>query len=288
MAQKIGIATDSTADFPEGLPERLGLHVMPVHVIVDGISYLDGQTIARDELKNYLTEGRDVVTSPPTPAEYADCYEKLLKKFDIVLSFHISDLLSGCFKSAKSALNLMDPKDAERIHLVDTGSVSFGQGQYVCRAIDLIREYKSINGIEKRMQSFSDRSVVNYTVENLAWLKKSGRVSAIGAFVGDMFDIKPIIAMKNSKLVPVDRKRGKKNIFKAMAAFAVKTREGETGDFDLWVGHCNALDDAAYLAGKLAGYLNYPINNIVILEIGPTVTAHTGPGSVGWAMMPKI
>ncbi|WP_027359586.1 DegV family protein [Desulforegula conservatrix] len=288
MAQKIGIVTDSTADFPDGVIGRLGLNVIPVHVIVDGISYLDGHTISNDEVKSYLLENRDVSTSPPTPAEYADHFERLLGKFDILLSFHISDALSGCYKSARSALNLMDSKDADKIKLFDTGTVSFGQGQYICRAIDLIREYKSINGLDKRMSGFLEKSVVNFTVDNLAWLRKGGRVSAMSAIVGDMFDIKPIIAMKNGRLVPVDRKRGKKNTFKAMAEYASKTREGEAGGFDLWVGHCNALDDAAYLAGKLAGALNYPINDIIILEIGPTITAHTGPGSVGWSMMPRL
>lgn len=288
MAQKIGISTDSTADFPDGMIARLGLNIMPVHVIVDGISYLDGQTISKDEIKTYLSEGRDVATKPPTPAEYADYFDGLLKQYDVVLSFHISDILSGCLKSAQSSLKLMDEKDAERIKLIDTCTVSFGQGQYICRAIDLIREYKSINGLEKRMSGFLEKSVVNFTVENLTWLKKGGRMNAMSAFVGDMFDIKPIIAVKDGKMVPVDRKRGKKNVFKAMAEYASKTREGEQGDYDLWVGHCNALDDAAYLAGKLAGSLDYQINNIVIMEIGPTITAHTGPGSVGWAMMPKI
>lgn len=288
MAQKIGIAADSTADFPDGVIGRLALNIMPVHVIVDGVSYLDGQSITREEVKHYLEEGRDVATSPPTPAEYADFFDNLLQKFDVVLSFHISDRLSGCYKSAQSALNLMDEKDAERIRLIDTGSVSFGQGQYICRAIDLIREYKSINGLEKRMASFLEKSVVNFTVDNLTWLRKGGRVSALSAFVGDMFDIKPIIAVKEAKLVPVDRKRGKKNVFKAMAEYASKIKEGIEGDYDLWVGHCNALDDAAYLAGKLSGALNYPINNLIIIEIGPTITAHTGPGSVGWGMMPRI
>lgn len=288
MAQKIGIATDSTADFPDGMIEKLGLYVIPVHVLVDGASYLDGLTISRDDVKRYLLENKDVATSPPTPAEYAEHFENLLKKYDIVLSFHISDALSGCYKSACSALQLMDPKDSGKIKVINTGTVSCNQGQYILRAIELIKEYKSINGIEKKLSGFLERSISNFTVDNLAWLRKSGRISAWGAFVGDMLDIKPIIAMKDSKLVAVDRRRGKKNTYKAMAEYAAKFRGGDESPCDIWIGHCGALEDAVHLSGKLASQLNHPINEIVIIEIGPTLTVHSGPGSIGWSLMPRL
>ena len=112
MPQRIGLICDSTADFPKGLEKELGLHILPVHIMVDGQDHLHGQTISNRQVVEALRQKRDVFTKPFFPHECADYFEDLLGKYDRVVSFHLSTALSGNYNSAIAALNRVLSYDA--------------------------------------------------------------------------------------------------------------------------------------------------------------------------------
>ena len=78
MKERIGIVVDSTADFPVGMVEEMDVHIVPIHIVVDGEDYLHGVTIQNEDVIAALQAGRDVHTSPPLPTEYADLLERRL------------------------------------------------------------------------------------------------------------------------------------------------------------------------------------------------------------------
>ncbi len=128
MNDRIGLVCDSTADFPDGLAESLGLHILPVHIMVDSEDHLQGQSIDNRDVLAALKRRSDVHTKPFYPHECADFFEKLLDYYDRGVSFHRSTELSGNDNSAIAALNLMFEEDARRVKFMDLQGVSVSLG----------------------------------------------------------------------------------------------------------------------------------------------------------------
>ncbi len=285
MAKKIGIVVDSTADFPPGFIKRFDLNVIPVHVVVDGVDYLDGVTITNKEILDFMKKDCDISTRAPAPAEYADFFEKCFEKYDFIISFHVSSELSDCFTSAKSALRLLNDEDHLKIKIIDTKHISIGQALYAIKTINIMKETRSLANIEDKLDEAMVSSLNSFTVDSLKWLKKSGKIGSAGAMVGNLLNIKPIMSVKNAKLSLVATVRGKKAALDQMATTAKGVRAKYGGEYDVWVGHCDAIDDAGYLKDKLASALEMDEQAISIVETGASVAIKVGPGCCNWGMI---
>jgi len=288
MPQRIGFICDSTADFPKGLEKELGLHILPVHIMVDGQDHLHGKSISNREVVEALRKKRDVFTKPFYPYECADVFEKLLEKYDRVVSFHLSTELSGNYNSAVAALNLMFEDEAQRIKVMDLRGVSVSLGLVVKKAVELLREDDNVETLDARLQPYLRDLFMGFTVQDLDWLKKGGRVSAFAAFVGGMLDIKPIIRLENAKLIPKDRMRGKKPALKRLVDMAASQYRKLDGNCDIWVAYNDNLDEAMVTRERLADRLARRPDDIYLAEVGATISVHTGPGAVCIAMSPRV
>lgn len=288
MTQRIGFICDSTADFPAGLEKELGLHILPVHIVVDGRDFLHGRTISNRDVVEALRQKRDVFTKPFYPHECADVFEELLEKYDQVVSFHLSTELSGNYNSAVAALNLMFEDEARRIKVMDLRGVSVSLGLVVKKAVELLTEDDNLDTLDARLQPYLRELFMGFTVEDLDWLKKGGRVSALAAFVGGMLDIKPIIRLENAKLIPKDRMRGKKPALKRLVDMAENQYRRLDGNCDIWVAYNDNLDEAMATRDHLAARLAKQAKDIYLAEVGATISVHTGPGAVCIAMTPRV
>ena len=286
--QRIGFICDSTADFPAGLEKELGLHFLPVHILVEGREYLHGQNITNQEVVEALKERREVYTKPFYPHECADFFEKLLERYDRVVSFHLSTELSGNYNSAIAALNLMFEDEARRIKVMDLRGVSISLGLVVKKAVELLREDDNLDTLDVRLQPYLREIFMGFTVENLEWLKRGGRVSAFAAFVGGMLDIKPIIRLENARLIPKDRMRGKKPALKRLVDMAETQYRRLDGNCDIWMAYNDNLEEAMVTRDRLAERLAQQAKDIYMAQVGATISVHTGPGSVCIAMTPKV
>ena len=286
--QRIGFICDSTADFPAGLERDLELHILPVHIMVDGEDHLHGRTISNREVVEALKQRRDVYTKPFYPHECADVFEDLLERYDRVVSFHLSTELSGNYNSAIAALNLMFEDEARRIKVMDLHGVSISMGLVVKKAVELLRRDDNLNTLDARLQPYLQELFMGFTVEDLDWLKKGGRVSAFAAFVGSMLDIKPIIRLENARLIPKDRMRGKKPALKRLVDMAESQYRHLDGNCDIWVAYNDNLEEAMVTREHLAERVAQQAKDIYLAEVGATISVHTGPGSVCIAMTPKV
>ena len=124
MAQRIGIVVDSTADFPIEVAEDLQIHIVPVHIFIDGKDYLHGDTISNQQVIDSLHQHKEVKTAPPFPAEYSDLYTRIGHRYDTILSFHVSSELSDCYSSAKNSVRILYDDIAQKIEMVDTQNVT--------------------------------------------------------------------------------------------------------------------------------------------------------------------
>jgi len=209
MIEKIGIITDSTADFPEGMAKELEINIIPIHIFVDGNDYLHGVTISNQDVVECLNEDRDVKTAPPFPSEYSDFYEKMAGKYDRILSFHVSSDLSDCFKSANNSMRILSDKAEDKITLIDTRNVSVGQALIIRKAVELKKKYNSPDSMKKYLEPFIKNSMLLFTVENLYWLKRAGKLNIFSSLIGNFLNVKPVIVLKSGKLVSIGKHKGR-------------------------------------------------------------------------------
>ncbi|MFW6082154.1 MAG: DegV family protein [Desulfosalsimonas sp.] len=287
MNRKIALVCDSAADFPPGVTEKLGLRILPVHIFVNGKDHLHGKTISNKEVISNLRGKKNVYTSPFYPYECTKMFDKLLEDHDEVVSFHLSSQLSGNYKSACSARNFMGKDDSGRVHIIDLGAVSISQGLLVRKAAGLLEEGVPAALLEKHLEQHKKDTFMAFTVDNLVWLKKGGRISAFNAFVGNMLNVKPIINLQDSRLMPVERHRGKKSSTEHLLSMAEKNYENLDGNCEVWMAYADNPEEVVAAREKLASAIDLPAENIPMAELGATISVHTGPGSIFIAMAPK-
>lgn len=287
MTEKTCVVVDSTADFPKGMIARLGIHMVPVHIIIDGEDYLHGVDLNNQEVIQCLLEKRDVKTDPPLPSEYSWVFEDLSSQYDRIVSFHISRKLSNCYMSAKNSVELLPRDISEKITIIDTRSVTIGQGLIVKRAIEMMKNNKPVEELEKALDPFIQAGFLFFMVENLYWLKRSGKLNLFSSLLGGMLDVKPVVSLERGKLVSVAKHRGKSSAIDSTIRLAVESSMAFGREFETWVAHANALENAHYLRDRLSEKLNQSTGDIHVVELGPTLTAHMGPGGVCLAMLPK-
>jgi DegV family protein with EDD domain len=157
----------------------------------------------------------------------------------------------------------------------------------VKKAVGLLGDDNDVDTLESRLQPYLRDLFMGFTVQDLVWLKKGGRVSAFAAFVGGMLDIKPIIRLENAKLIPKERMRGKKPALKRLVDMAGKHYRTLNGNCDIWMAYADNLDEAMATREHLAERLALSANTIPLAEVGATISVHTGPGAVCIAMLPR-
>jgi DegV family protein with EDD domain len=286
MTERVGIVVDSTADFPPGMVEELGLHVVPIHIVIDGQDFRHGVSIENDRVIEALREDREVHTSPPIPSEYTDLLENLLERYDRLVSFHVSRELSNCYTSVQSAIRLMFDDAARRIVPVDTRSCTVGQALIVKHAVGMLQRGFALDEVLEDLNFILSNSSLYFTVDNLYWLKRSGRLNFFSSVLGGMLDIKPVIGLRKGQLVPLSKHRGHAAALASVAQLAREDYRRHRGACEIWIAHAEAEDKRDRLLEELGRELPAAVQDVRTAEVGPTITAHAGPGCIALGVVP--
>ena len=286
MAQRVGIVVDSTADFPSGVADELQINIVPVHIFVDGKDYLHGDPISNRQVIDSLHQQKEVKTAPPFPAEYSDYYTRISHRYDTIISFHVSTELSDCYNSAKNSVQILYDDVARKIEMVDTQNVTIGQGLIVKKAAEILQKSGGVDELFASLDYYINNAVLFFTVDNLYWLKRSGKANFLSSIVGSLLEIKPIIGLEDGQLVPIAKHRGRKAAVDGLVEQGKKAIDLFHGECEIWIAHADALDMAYYIQEELAYRTGFFKDTIPIVEVGPTISAHTGPGSLCLAMIP--
>jgi len=285
MTAKIGIITDSTADFPAHILDELDITVIPIHIFIDGEDFLHGVTISNKEVLQALTDGHEVKTAPPFPSEYSDCYEKMAQSCDHIFSFHVSSELSNCYQSAVNSVKILFDDVAEKISIVDTRNVTVGQALIVKKAAKLRQQGAAPQEFLQQLKPYMQGSLLLFTVENLYWLKRAGKLNFFSSLMGSFLDVKPIIALEKGKLVPVARHKGRQQAINGMIKRARAEYDRYGMRQDIWVAHAESEREARVVQSAMQSFSADMQSEVRVVEVGPTIAAHTGPGSICLAMM---
>ena len=273
------IITDSCCDLPEQMYEQLKLSVVPLSLTIKG------QTINRyteqqlKEIYTALRAGEHATTAAANPQDWEDAIAGVLEQGEDVLVLAFSSGLSTTYQSAVIAANeLMERYPGRTVKVVDTLSASLGQGLLVYYACKKRDEGLSL----EELTAWCEKTKLNlchwFTVDDLMYLKRGGRVSAATALVGTMLQIKPVLHVDNEgHLISVAKARGRKASLQALAKKLADTQLPGEND-TVFISHGDCREDAEYLAELLKTQCG--VKEVLIHYVGAVIGSHSGPGTV--------
>ena len=280
------IITDSGCDLTAQEYARLNVHVVPLSVEFGGTVSDDRNDDSLKEFYNGLRAGAEAKTSAVNPQRWRTAMEPVLAQGRDVLVIAFSSGLSTTCQSAQiAAAELREEYPDRKLLVVDSLCASMGQGLlvwYACRRRD--------NGATlEQLYDWCENNKLNlchwFTVDDLFFLKRGGRISGATALVGTMLNIKPVLHVDDEgHLISVSKSRGRKA---AIQALAQKTAELGAG-FDnstMFLSHGDCREDAEYLANLLME--KYGVREVVMNYVGAVIGSHSGPGTLALFFMGK-
>ncbi len=272
---KIKIITDSLSDIPKKLADELNITVVPLTVRFGTEEYKDGIDITNEDFYRKVEKSEEIPsTSQVPPSEFKSAYEKALEEgYEYIIVINGSSRVSGTHQSAILAKNELDN---ENIHVIDSRSLSFGCGMIVVKAARMIKENKSIDEVLEEINKMVDGAEQIFSVLTLKYLHKNGRLSTSKMVLGNLLNVKPILAIVDGVVEPIDKVRGSKKLIKKMIEIS-KERGLKEGSM-IGIGHACDIDRVEDLKREVENNLNP--EEIIVSEIGPTIGTHAGPGTL--------
>lgn len=267
----IQIVTDSTAYLTREKATENDIQVVSLSI------HFQGQEIKDNflgEFGNYyekLSQIKDFpTTSQPPVGAFVEIFKKALEEEKEVIALIFSSELSGTYHSATMAADMVNP---DKITVIDTRT-SVGNLKYmVLQAVKMVREGKGRQEITKYIEDQKTKMDIYLTVGSLEYLRRGGRLSNVQAFLGSILNIKPIIQLKDGKLIGIEKVRGKK---KAIESMLNKMPDQIK---NVYVLHILNEEEAQSVAEQLRE--RYPDARVLVEEIGPVIGSHLGPYSIG-------
>ncbi|MBB6453010.1 DegV family protein with EDD domain [Salirhabdus euzebyi] len=274
----VKIFTDSACDLPISTYEQYDIEMVPLTVHLNDQDYLDSKTIEASTVYQAMREGAAPKTSQVTPEAFQQAFSTYVDKGQPCVYIGFSSELSGTFQSAHIAQQqLMEEHPDANVHVFDTKCASLGQGLVVLRAAQLAKEGASVDEILDTVKHHATHMEHIFTVDNLEYLQRGGRVSKAAAFVGGLLQIKPLLHVDEGKLIPLEKIRGAKKVLKRM--FEVMEERGQDiSNQVVAISHADADEQAEKLASLIQD--KYEPKEIVINNIGAAIGAHVGPGTM--------
>jgi DegV family protein with EDD domain len=271
---KIKIVTDSAADIPPKLREELGITVVPLYVRFGDETFKDGVTISNEEFYRRLVTG-DVYpnTIQPSPQDFKDAYEALVKDADGIVSIHLSDKFSGTSNSAKQARALIKSKCP--IEVVNSDSMTIGLGMICIAAARAAKAGENMAAVIKVVNEAIPQIHFMVLFDSLKYLAKGGRIGQAKKLLGTLLNIKPLLGMKDGIVVPVGQARSYAKGIEKQYSFLSDALSEKGNVKELAIMYNTTKDEANALADRIA--LIYPREKIIMGEIGPILGAHAGP-----------
>jgi DegV family protein with EDD domain len=274
----IHLVTDSTSDMTQAEAHTLGVTLVPLVVRFGEDQYRDGIDLDADAFYSLLQHNTmHPTTSQPTPEQFVDVYRSLLRNpDDTVISLHISSKLSGTLASAHVAAKEIAP---ERIHLVDTATVSAGLMLLVRAALQDIAAGKDAGAVADMARKRSAKVTILVLLDTLTYLQRGGRVGRAQALVGSLLKVKPLLTMKGGEVAPLARVRSQhQGVDRIIAELKARLPLRMVGVF-----HARVPE----LVGELRDRVGASVGDAAVLlgRVGPVVGAYTGPGGIGVASL---
>lgn len=275
------IITNTTADLPQSFIEENHLGCFFFNYTLNGQVYSAENDMDYKTFYAKVREGSMPSTSQVNPETFREKFTEYLKENKKLLYLSFSSGLSGsCGNANLVAREMMEEDPDIEIKVIDTLAASMGEGLVVYRAVQLQKEGKSFEETARYIEEHVMNFTHVFTVDDLNHLYRGGRVSRASAVLGTMINIKPILNVdEEGHLIPIAKVRGRKKSLHALVDYMEK-RMGSWRDKNdiVMISHGDCLEDAQAVADEVKE--RFGIQNFMINHIGPTIGAHSGPGTV--------
>ncbi len=274
--------TDSDSDLPFSYVDELDLNMVYMPYIMNGQEYMDdlGRSGGQKDYFDNMRAGAAPTTSLLPMGAYLDIFEPILAEGKDILFIAFSSQLSGTQTNARLAAEELLEKYTERkILIVDTLSISAAQAILVLKAHEMYREGKPMEEIAEWVEANKLNAQAWFTVDDLKYLRRGGRIGAVAAVAGTLLDLKPVITEnKEGKLVSAEKVRGRKSALRLIADKAAENIEDQANALPVII-HADAPEDAARLEKLLRERMS-DLPEIQTWYVGPVIGAHCGPGTI--------
>ena len=275
------IFTESTADLTQELVDQMGVQVIPMEFTLDGKDYLnypDNRQLSPKEFYDGLRAGGSSTTAQVNSERMKEAFRPVLEAGQDILYLVFSSGLSGTWQSARMALEELQEEFPDRkLRFVDTRNASMGEGLLVWYAARMRAEGQTLDQVADYMEQNWESFNSWFTVDDLMFLKRGGRLSGGAAIAGTLLGIKPVLHVDHEgHLVNVEKVRGRRASLDSLAPHYREHGLDKKNNV-VFISHGDCLEDAKYLEKQIrqAG-----AKEVYLGAIGPVIGAHSGPGTV--------
>ena len=273
----VKVVVDSTSDIPAQLAKEWDITVVPAYVVFGDKSYRDRLDISEDEV--YTRLDQDSVfptTSVPSPQDFADVYNKLAEETDEIISIHVTSRESGVYNSALLGRELVNKKC--RIEVIDSLSVAMSYGILAIAAAKEAKAGASLEKVAEVVRESIPRMHLLIVLDTLKYVVRGGRLGKGYGLLGSVLRIKPLLTMRDGKLMLAGVARTRAKAIKRLYDFV----EGFPQVSDVAVSYTTSKEEAEALAEQIKA--DFPDIPLYFTRVGPVLGTHTGPGAMGVAV----
>ncbi|MHB1136958.1 MAG: DegV family protein [Coriobacteriia bacterium] len=270
--QDVCIVTDSTSDIPRELADELGITIVPLSVTIEGETFPDG-TITLQEFFRRMNAAKELPkTSQPSVGAFLEAFRDRLEHCSEVVCITISHRLSGTLESAAEAARDL----GNRVHVLDTLNLSWGEGYQVVEAARAAAEGASVDQIKERFSALRSRVHMIVGLDSVENLAKGGRIGRVAAIVGGLLKMRVTLTVADDgSFEPVGRARGAVAGMQSSVDW-VATKVDEHLPADFAVQHALSPDKAEWLEAAIRARFN--VRELRVIEAGAVISTHTGTG----------
>ena len=274
------ILTDNTADLPESYIQAHDLTLAWLPYLLDGETYTRENTLDYPTFYARMRAGSMPTTSQVNPQQAREVLEAVLRQGYDVLYIAFSSGLSGTYNSVRIAVEELSGEYPEAtIAVVDSLCASLGEGLLVHKAVQMKEAGKSLGEIREWLEANKLHLAHWFTVDDLMFLFRGGRVSRTSAWAGTLLNIKPVMHVDDEgHLIPLEKVRGRKKSLKALVDHMAQTATSPVADQTVFISHGDCIEDAEYVADLVKE--RFGVTDILINYVDPVIGAHSGPGTM--------
>lgn len=275
MTPTVAVVTDSAASLPPELAQRWGVRVVPLQVVVDGVSHAEGAEISPEEVLADLLAGLSVTTSQPSAAAFEQAYQHAERAGATAI---VAVLISGKLSGTASAAEAAAAGVGIPVTVVDSGSVAMATGYAAIAAGALALTGADADAVAHEARRVALSAMCMFTVDDLDFLRRGGRVSPTVAAVGKVLGVRPLLEIIDGEVALLDRVRTTQ---RARAALIECAGEAIADRVRPAVA-VMALADADYVsdAARALGSAHPRIAMTVQTPVSAALAAHAGPGAL--------
>ena len=274
----VKILADSACDLPLSFYKENNVVLFPLKVQINDQDYEDVKTIDSKTVYQAIRNGVVPKTSQVSPLLFEEVFTAMAEKNEEGIYLAFSSELSGTYSTAVMILDQVKEKYPNfDLSIVDTKCASLGAGLVVMEAAKLALGHASKEEILADVKFRCEHMEHIFTVEDLDYLAKGGRVSKASAFLGGLLNIKPILNMEDGKLVPIEKIRGQKKVFRRIIEM-MKERGSNFDDQTIGISHADSETIALEVREMIIN--EFHTKEVYISSIGSAIGSHTGPGTI--------